>query len=652
MFFSETLFPENSTQDQGPSTRPDYSTRYKSRKNKHQRKKQKLVGELEKEYEDLLIFGYESKVFKDDEMAQKVNTGELLIPWRGETQNVILLDRYDVRNLLDDRGQFRKGVYTLTKTVEEIEEDRLCEEERWADLDSDAEDLYYLEEEEREPYIEEKRRQKQRAAEGNEISYDYSEGVEKQNECKEGDEEGPKDENQSATGEAYVAKFTVPEGMATEEEEEHHMNQGALICSILMISLIGSPYTFYRAVLMHPSDQRIDEIVERTARFLNTSNDAQMEIVIQAKQANNPSFSFLNKDDPLYPYYRHVRVQLRIGLFDYGGSDNEDEVAAAAVEGGEESEDKRKDAEVKSEGEAEDDGENENEDKKKTEEVTKDGNEVAEEEKPETSDENRTILDALDDYYLEFCATSETPWRSKSRGISKHIGPVVVPPLDVREIIDKTSMYVARCGPCLETKIREKHIYDSKFSFLLPWDQFYPYYKQKIEDERAITDAEWRQQKEEQQDTTKFKEWIDLSEQNGVHLQRGDNRKRLNVNAFPEQRDNNTLGRDRSVITICYDFSIGHHCASTGGAIPLVLLFSPASATEYDHRTVQNSEFARIPITCSYSSATITLTQRIHRLYQFKEIVGRCDGRPEEVDNCQDVGACIDMREERSLQEM
>ena len=93
MFFSETLFPENSTQDQGPSTRPDYSTRYKSRKNKHQRKKQKLVGELEKEYEDLLIFGYESKVFKDDEMAQKVNTGELLIPWRGETQNVILLDR-------------------------------------------------------------------------------------------------------------------------------------------------------------------------------------------------------------------------------------------------------------------------------------------------------------------------------------------------------------------------------------------------------------------------------------------------------------------------------------------------------------------------------------------------------------------------------
>lgn len=49
-----------------------------------------------------------------------------------------------------------------------------------------------------------------------------------------------------------------------------------------------------------------------------------MEIVIQAKQANNPSFSFLNKEDPLYPYYRHVKVLLQTGLFAYGGDDNED----------------------------------------------------------------------------------------------------------------------------------------------------------------------------------------------------------------------------------------------------------------------------------------------------------------------------------------
>jgi hypothetical protein len=83
---------------------------------------------------------------------------------------------------------------------------------------------------------------------------------------------------------------------------------------------------------MQPADERIDEIILRTAKFLNSSNDPQMEIVIQAKQANNPSFAFLNKDDPLNAYFNHVRVQLRIGLFTYGASDE-----------GESSEDKESD---------------------------------------------------------------------------------------------------------------------------------------------------------------------------------------------------------------------------------------------------------------------------------------------------------------------
>ncbi|CAG8725676.1 11471_t:CDS:1, partial [Scutellospora calospora] len=73
-----------------------------------------------------------------------------------------------------------------------------------------------------------------------------------------------------------------------------------------------------------PSDDRVDEIIERTAKFLNSSTDSQMEIVIQAKQANNPKFSFLNKDDPLYPYYKHVRLLLQTGLFSYEDSDKED----------------------------------------------------------------------------------------------------------------------------------------------------------------------------------------------------------------------------------------------------------------------------------------------------------------------------------------
>jgi hypothetical protein len=77
----------------------------------------------------------------------------------------------------------------------------------------------------------------------------------------------------------------------------------------------------YQLNLYQPSDNRIDEIIERTAKFINSSTDPQMEIVIQAKQSNNPSFSFLNKDDPLYLYYKHVRWLLQTGLSAYGGSD-------------------------------------------------------------------------------------------------------------------------------------------------------------------------------------------------------------------------------------------------------------------------------------------------------------------------------------------
>lgn len=32
----------------------------------------------------------------------------------------------------------------------------------------------------------------------------------------------------------------------------------------------------------------------------------QMEILIKAKQADNPQFSFLNQNDKLYKFYRHV----------------------------------------------------------------------------------------------------------------------------------------------------------------------------------------------------------------------------------------------------------------------------------------------------------------------------------------------------------
>jgi hypothetical protein len=43
-------------------------------------------------------------------------------------------------------------------------------------------------------------------------------------------------------------------------------------------------------------------IIEKTAKFI-ASQGAQMEILIKAKQRDNPQFQFLNKDSVLHPYY-------------------------------------------------------------------------------------------------------------------------------------------------------------------------------------------------------------------------------------------------------------------------------------------------------------------------------------------------------------
>ena len=64
-----------------------------------------------------------------------------------------------------------------------------------------------------------------------------------------------------------------------------------------------------------------------------------------------------------------------------------------------------------------------------------------------------------------------------------------VPPPDLKIIIDKMSAYVAKNGQSLEAKVREKHIDDPRFSFLLPWNEFHPYYKQKIQEERATVES-------------------------------------------------------------------------------------------------------------------------------------------------------------------
>lgn len=76
-------------------------------------------------------------------------------------------------------------------------------------------------------------------------------------------------------------------------------------------------------------------------------------------------------------------------------------------------------------------------------------------------------------------ATSDLP-----ESVSKPPEGVVLPPKDIRAIIEKTAGYVARNGPVFEDRIREKEKHNPKFSFLSPNDAYSAFYLWRLNEVR------------------------------------------------------------------------------------------------------------------------------------------------------------------------
>ena len=68
--------------------------------------------------------------------------------------------------------------------------------------------------------------------------------------------------------------------------------------------------------------------------------------------------------------------------------------------------------------------------------------------------------------------------------VSKPPAGVVLPPRDIRAIVEKTAGYVARNGPAFEDRIREKEKHNPKFSFLSAKDAYFPFYAWRLEEVR------------------------------------------------------------------------------------------------------------------------------------------------------------------------
>lgn len=63
-----------------------------------------------------------------------------------------------------------------------------------------------------------------------------------------------------------------------------------------------------------PETIKVHAIIEKTAKFI-AGQGAQMEILIKAKQANNPLFEFLNQSSRLNRFYKHMLQTMKDGKY-------------------------------------------------------------------------------------------------------------------------------------------------------------------------------------------------------------------------------------------------------------------------------------------------------------------------------------------------
>lgn len=73
----------------------------------------------------------------------------------------------------------------------------------------------------------------------------------------------------------------------------------------------------FNEILLHylqPETMKQHTIIEKTARFI-AKQGIQMEILLKAKQSNNVQFDFLSLNSPLNPYYKFIVTALKNGTY-------------------------------------------------------------------------------------------------------------------------------------------------------------------------------------------------------------------------------------------------------------------------------------------------------------------------------------------------
>lgn len=281
-------------------------------------------------FNDILVFGYQCKLFRDDNVATDVNSGKFLIPWMGNQD--LMIDRYDCRGHLYRMEEFdfdNMGDFTPL-SPERLDIENVCDEERYMELRNpiSAEEEILLEEEDKrgsalyDPFT---------AYQNIEFSYENetnsSNTIEDSNFNNETYMQfcqyygyDPKDSSirtyfQSQSSYQYdYDRPPPPSEPHPTEPPKKELGQSS-----------DATYEKFEPPegIVIPNDMEVPEtkkmqaIIEKTAMFISKQS-AQMEIVLKTKQSGNPQFAFLDFDNYLNPYYKLILTRIKDG--DYKGN--------------------------------------------------------------------------------------------------------------------------------------------------------------------------------------------------------------------------------------------------------------------------------------------------------------------------------------------
>ncbi|KAA0184534.1 hypothetical protein HAZT_HAZT003335 [Hyalella azteca] len=236
--------------------------------------------------EELLVFGYSCKLFRDDEKAQFIESGSHLIPWMGDT--TMMIDRYDVRGALYDLGAAASSGPPAVLTEVELKEEELCKYERYVALYYDLDVIAEKEEEE-----------------SKRLQMELAHGT----------------SSFSQVGYSYDGfPMAVPD-TADDSSQTSNVPQPALD-TVVSVPLQNKPHDKFTPPsslslppgIVVPTSLKQHKIIVKTAGFI-AKQGSQMEIILKTKQTGNALFGFMSFDNSLNAYYKHIVGLMKSGRY-------------------------------------------------------------------------------------------------------------------------------------------------------------------------------------------------------------------------------------------------------------------------------------------------------------------------------------------------